>query len=79
MDNLKAGLKVFDATMALSRHEITAKSLAGALLRFPFMTGKVIAGIYFQALRLWLKRCPFYTHPSQLKEAPPGAAKKLST
>jgi DUF1365 family protein len=27
------------------------------------MTGKVIAAIYFQALRLWLKRCPFHPHP----------------
>ncbi len=31
----------------------------------PFMTGKVLAAIYWQALRLWLKRTPFFTHPDE--------------
>jgi len=29
------------------------------------MTGKVLAAIYWQALRLWLKRTPFFTHPDK--------------
>ena len=28
------------------------------------MTAQVIAGIHWQALRLWAKRNPVYTHPS---------------
>jgi DUF1365 family protein len=27
------------------------------------MTGKVIGAIYWQALRLWIKRTPFFEHP----------------
>ena len=31
------------------------------------MTAKVAGAIYWEALRLWLKRNPFYDHPSTLK------------
>ena len=54
---------VFDATMRLDRAPLTAATLRAALLHSPFMTGKVIAAIYWQALRLWLKRVPFHDHP----------------
>lgn len=67
MDNLKAGTKIFDATMRLDRREINSPALAGTLAQFPFMTGKVIAAIYWQALRLWLKRTPFHPHPTPHK------------
>ena len=35
------------------------------LLRFPLMTLGVIARIHWQALRLWLKRVPFFSKPAQ--------------
>jgi uncharacterized protein len=57
----RAGEKVFDATLALSREPISNR----VLLRFPFMTLKVIASIHWQALMLWLKRVPVYTHPAK--------------
>ena len=53
-----------DATMALKRHEISATSLAKVLLQHPWMTAKVAGAIYWQALRLWIKRNPFYGHPA---------------
>jgi DUF1365 family protein len=56
--------RVFDATMALRRQPLDGRALHGALLRHPFMTGKVIAAIYWQALRLWLARAPFHEHPA---------------
>lgn len=52
-----------DATMALKRHEINAGSLARILAAYPWMTARVASAIYWQALRLWLKRTPFYDHP----------------
>lgn len=54
---------VFHALLSMQRVPITATSLAATLLRFPFMTAKVIAAIHWEALRLWLKRVPVIDHP----------------
>lgn len=71
MENLHAGTKVFDATLRLERREISGASLAGTLARDPFITLRVLASIYWQALRLWLKRIPFHPHPHlRLQETP---------
>jgi DUF1365 family protein len=73
MRNLKEGNLLFDATLKLQRKTISRGTLALVLIRYPFMTLKVITAIYYQALRLWLKRIPFYPHPDQ-KEAPHSAS-----
>jgi DUF1365 family protein len=75
MENLQAGEKVFDATLALERQAMTSANLARALLFFPLMTVQVIVGIHWQALRLWLKRTPFHIHPNKraTQPAPTGA------
>jgi len=65
MTNRRAGAAVFDATLTLERCEITGKSLAATLLRYPFATPRVLAGIYWQALRLRAKRIPFHVHPAK--------------
>jgi len=62
MENLRDG-KAFDATLALQRREINGAALAKTLIAFPLMTATVVIGIYWQALRLWLKRIPFHSHP----------------
>lgn len=63
MNNLTRGGKVFDAALALKREPITSRSLAAALIRYPWMTAAVAVGIYWQALRLWFKGVPFHPHP----------------
>ena len=67
MENLQidseGNKKVFDATLVMKRQPITSFNLTKTLVKFPFMTGKVIAGIYFQALKLWIKKVPFNSHP----------------
>ena len=66
MENLKDGQVQFDATLTLRREPITSTTLARALAAFPLITFKVSALIYWQALRLLLKRTPFFTHPDKL-------------
>jgi uncharacterized protein len=60
----------FDATLTLRREPMTAGALARALASFPLMSLQVSASIYWQALRLLLKRAPFHVHPAK-RSIPP--------
>lgn len=66
MENSAEGEKVFDATLALSARPMTASNMDKLLLRYPLMTVKVALAIYWQALRLYFKGVPVYTHPGNL-------------
>ena len=57
--------RLFDASLQLKRVEITGRSLARVLVSYPIMTLQVIVGIHWQAIRLWLKGCPFIVHPDK--------------
>jgi DUF1365 family protein len=63
MENWGQGKKLFEANLEMARRPINSRSLTRALIKYPLMTWKVKAGIYYQALNLWLKKCPFYSHP----------------
>jgi len=65
MESFRDQEKYFDATLTLRRREITGALLNRVLWKYPLMTLKVSAMIYWQALRLWLKNVPFYTHPEK--------------
>ena len=64
MQNFIDAEKVFDATLDLEYRAINSKNMARVLVRYPVVTAKVVAGIYFEAMRLLLKRIPFYDHPA---------------
>lgn len=64
MVNRRNGERVFDAALALERREISGASLAWTLARYPFATLNIVRRIYWQALRLWLRRIPFHAHPA---------------
>ncbi|MFA9460993.1 DUF1365 domain-containing protein [Thiohalorhabdus methylotrophus] len=53
----------FEAAMGLRRRPLDGSNLARVLARHPFMTGRVVAGIYAQAFRLWRKGAHFHPHP----------------
>ncbi len=57
----------FDATLTLEHAPWTARNLGRVLLRHPWMTAKVIGAIHWEALRLFLKRVPVYTHPARVR------------
>jgi DUF1365 family protein len=63
METAREGRKLFDATLTLQREDISAASLARALASYPLMTVKVVAAIYWQALKLWAKGAPVHDHP----------------
>lgn len=63
MESLRGGESVFDASLALRAEPVTRGALIRVLAVFPAMTLRVIGAIHWQALRLWLKRTPFYPHP----------------
>jgi len=59
------GSKLFDATLKLRRRSLHRRALTRLLLIYPAMTIKVVTLIYWQALKLILKKTPFYTHPEK--------------
>ena len=67
--NLREGRRFFDVSMVLTRRELTRGAMTRTLLRHPWMTGRVSQAIYWQALRLWLKKSPFYSHPKYRSSA----------
>jgi DUF1365 family protein len=53
------------ATFVGRRRLLTSRELLADLLRLPFVTAKVMVGIHYEAMRLWLKGAPLYARPRQ--------------
>jgi hypothetical protein len=70
MIDTRSNSRLFDASLGLKRVEISRDRLTQVLVRYPLMTVKVVAAIYWQALRLVLKGAPFHPHP---KTQQPGS------
>ena len=57
--------RVFDAVLSLTAAPLDARSAPRAVLTYPLMTIKVVAGIYWEALRLFLKGVSLHAHPKR--------------
>ncbi|MDP5253653.1 MULTISPECIES: DUF1365 domain-containing protein [unclassified Vibrio] len=57
--------KHFDATLTMKAKPFNSANLVAALVRTPIMALKMLVGIYWHALRLWLKKVPIYDHPDK--------------
>lgn len=64
LENHREGARVFDATLALGARDMTPAALDGLLMRWPLISAKTAAAIYWQAMKLFFKRVPFYPHPA---------------
>ena len=69
MENFEDGARLFDATLTMERRAWSRRTLTRVLVRYPLMTAQVVGAIYWQALRLWWKRAPFYPHPKNKQES----------
>jgi len=61
----------FTATLDLARRPWQASEIHRTLVHFPWLTLKVVVAIHWEALCLWMKRVPVFTHPRKL--GPRGA------
>jgi DUF1365 family protein len=62
IEDRQGDLRVFDASLSLQRQPLTRGNLHRHLLAFPWMTVKTVVSIYWQAVRLLLKRMPLFSH-----------------
>ena len=65
IENHAEGRRLFDATLALRRRPLDGANLGRLLWRYPALSLKIVAGIHWQALRLWRKGVPYVPHPAQ--------------
>ncbi len=56
---------IFDVDLDMDRRDWSPAAIRRTLLAYPFHTLKVITAIHWEALKLWLKRVPIFTHPAK--------------
>jgi DUF1365 family protein len=64
IDSLHEGSTTFDATLSLRREDLTQKTLARLLARYPLLSARIVAQIYAHGLRLRLKGARYFANPS---------------
>ena len=65
IDVTAAGDKVFDATLGMRRYPLNQRELRRVLTHRPVQTLTLTTAIYWQALKLFLKKSPIYPHPDK--------------
>ena len=56
---------VFRAALHLKRSPLSRRTLMAMQCRYPLITARLTAAIYYQAFKLWRKKCPFHPHPNR--------------
>jgi len=74
MRNVEQGRTVFDATLVLQRHAMTAAGISRVIRASPLLGLQALIRIYAQAARLWRKHAPFHAHPSMPAHPTPTLA-----
>jgi DUF1365 family protein len=69
IDVFRDGGRVFDTTLSSRRRDLDGGQLLKTVARHPHLGLWTLGLIHYQALRLWLKKAPFFTKP----EPPSGA------
>mgnify|MGYP001813818153 FL=1 len=69
IDVVRDGASAFDATLSAERRPLDSGTLVRTAARYPHFGLRTLGLIHSQALRLWLKRAPFFTKPD-----PPSGA-----
>ena len=64
----RQGDRIFQADLHLQKTEMNDGQVLRSVLRRPVAAVHVIGAIYYQALRLRMKKCQFYPHPQKSKE-----------
>lgn len=60
----REGVPILDAAMAGDRRVLSDVQIAAQVLRMPWMTLKVVAGIHWEALKIWLRGAKFHGKPA---------------
>lgn len=63
----REGLPILDATLAGERRTLSDAAILGQVLRMPWMAVKVVAGIHWEALKLWLRGAKFHRKPEPVR------------
>jgi len=73
LENFVGPERLFTAGLTLERIPLTRWNLNKMLVRHPWMTAQIVVAIHWQALRLWWKKCPLYSHPRKRSSFSPKA------
>lgn len=60
--------RIFHADLSLNRYPISESQILITLMRRPIAAVQIIGAIYYQAFRLWMKKCRYFPHPSSRPE-----------
>jgi DUF1365 family protein len=68
IDDYTGGRRTLTSTLAGPRRALTNARLAWFTLKYPLLTARVIGLIHWHALRLWLKRAPWFKKSARAQE-----------